>query len=66
MKNIKKNTFLKTLVCSTLGWILHSPKSEELPKESLADKFRKIQGIEIGIRARECFPEGTLIKTLLR
>ncbi len=64
MKNISKNIFLNTLFCPSLGWLLRSGEEiEQLSQESLslAEQFRIEQGADIGRRARELYPDGTLI-----
>lgn len=62
MKTISKNIFLNTLACPTLGWFLRSTEvSIEESENSLAKRFRMDQGIEIGKRARNVFPDGKLI-----
>ncbi len=64
MKNISKNIFLNTLFCPSLGWLLRSGgEIEQLSQKSLslAEQFRIEQGADIGRRARELYPDGTLI-----
>ena len=65
MKNISKEVFLNTLACPTLGWLLRSGQSiEQLSKEALTlgEQFRMDQGIEIHNRARQLYPDGTLVQ----
>ncbi|MSQ16740.1 MAG: DUF2779 domain-containing protein [Dehalococcoidia bacterium] len=65
-ETISKNLFLNALVCPTLGWRL---RADDLPdgvaskSPTLADQFRMEQGVEIGRRARQLFPDGVLIST---
>lgn len=58
MKNIIKETFLSSLICPLMGWKKTFEGEVEL---SFGDEFRKAEGIEIGKKARECFPGGVLI-----
>ncbi len=58
-KNVSKEIFLNGLVCPTLGWLMRSGEITEVL--SPGDKFRIEQGLEIGRRARELYPEGILI-----
>ncbi len=64
MKSVSKQIFLNSLVCPTWGWLL---RSEEVAKQfaeaalTPGERFRIEQGIEIGRRARELYPEGLLI-----
>ena len=63
MKNVSKEIFLNSLVCPGLGWLMRSGKIEytsdtELP---LGVKFRIEQGLEIGKRARDLYPDGALV-----
>ncbi len=60
LQNISKEIFLKTLKCPTLGWLMRSGKIYKTP--TLGEKFRMEQGIEIGRRARELYPDGILIE----
>jgi hypothetical protein len=60
LTRIKKKFFLTTLRCPRKAWLLRNrPGTEEL---SLAQQFRIDQGIEIGEKARELFPDGILIE----
>jgi len=64
MKSVSKQIFLNALVCPTLGWLM---RSGEISKQitgvelTLGERFRIEQGIEIGRRARELYPNGLLI-----
>jgi len=64
MKSVSKQIFLNALVCPTLGWL---ERSGEVAKQitgvelTLGERFRIEQGIEIGRRARELYPNGLLI-----
>ena len=65
-QTISKNLFLNAMVCSTLGWRLRADETQDdlAPvSPTLAEKFRMEQGLEIGRRARERFPDGILIST---
>ena len=57
---ITKQLFLKTLFCSSAGWLRFNEKEREKPDE--ADLFKREQGREIGVLARGLFPEGILIE----
>jgi CRISPR/Cas system-associated exonuclease Cas4 (RecB family) len=60
MPLITKNGFLQFLKCPVKGWIeINNPPKKD---DSLADKYRKEEGIEIGKRARQLFPEGVLLE----
>ena len=61
MKSVSKQIFLNALVCPTLGWWL---RLGEIARAELTagEKFWIEQGIEIGRRARELYPEGLLIE----
>ncbi len=64
MKNVSKQIFKNTLACSTLGWLQRTGEiGNETAKDELTmgERFRVEQGIEIGRRARELYPEGLLI-----
>jgi hypothetical protein len=58
MKDITKETFLSSLICPLMGWKKTFEEDVEL---SFGDEFRRAEGIEIGEKARECFPDGILI-----
>ena len=63
MRHISKDIFLNAVACPTWGWLLRSGQGEELlPPETLGDRFRREQGIEIGQRARELYPGGALVR----
>ncbi len=65
IKNISKNVFLNSLVCPSLGWLLRSGEPIEqlsVEAQSLADQFRIEQGVEIGRRARQLYPNGILLE----
>ncbi|MCK4387423.1 MAG: hypothetical protein KAW00_01510 [Dehalococcoidia bacterium] len=65
MKNISKEVFLNALACPTLGWLLRSGQSiEQLSREALTlgEQFRMDQGIEVHNRARQLYPDGTLVQ----
>ncbi|MFW6120285.1 MAG: DUF2779 domain-containing protein [Petrotogales bacterium] len=60
MPLITKKVFLEFLKCPVKGWIeLNNPPKEDI---SLADRYRMEEGIEIGKRARQLFPEGVLLE----
>ncbi len=64
MKSVSKQIFLNALVCHTLGWLLRSGEIAKQTTEAeltLGERFRIEQGIEIGRRARELYPDGLLI-----
>jgi len=64
MRNVSKNIFLNALACPTLGWLIRMNK-EVVPRDpTLGERFRMEQGMEIGKRAREIYPEGVLIDNL--
>ncbi len=49
-------------MCPTLGWLERSGQEIESKEDlSLAEEFRIEQGIEIGKRARNLYPDGILI-----
>jgi len=65
MRNVSKEIFLNALVCPTLGWLMRAEQTAEEIIErtpSLAERFRMEQGIEIGIRSRELYPDGILVR----
>lgn len=60
MPRLTKRLFLTTKLCPRQGWLLlHRTSPADL---SLGEQFRIEQGIGIGERARELFPEGILIE----
>jgi predicted RecB family nuclease len=66
MRNVTKEIFLNARMCPTLGWLLRSGKGAGQIRDeplTLNQKFRLEQGIEIGERARQCYPHGLLIDT---
>jgi len=59
MSLINKKAFIECNICEVRGWISHNQSS---PRDSSTEgQFRKAQGIDIGIRARDLFPEGILV-----
>ncbi|MFC2069763.1 DUF2779 domain-containing protein [Chloroflexota bacterium] len=62
MKNISKQIFLNGLACPTLGWLMRSGTISIAL--SPGEKFRIEQGLEIGGRARELYPDGVLVDDL--
>ena len=61
MRNVTKQIFVNTLTCSSLGWLMRM-KQEEINREfTIGEKFRIEQGMEIGKRAREVYPNGILV-----
>lgn len=61
MYNVSKNIFLKAVTCPTLGWLIRMNKEEVRKEPTLGEKFRMEQGMEVGKRAREIYPDGVLI-----
>lgn len=63
MKNVSKQIFSNAVVCPTLGWL---SRSGEITEAGLTpgERFRIEQGIEIGRRARELYPDGSLIEDM--
>lgn len=61
MRNVSKEIFLNTLVCPTLGWLIRMSREEVSREPTLGERFRMEQGMEIGKRARELYPDGVLI-----
>jgi len=61
MKKITKEIFLNTVMCPTLGWMFRNPEPGQKPLIDLGSRFRMEEGIEIGKRARNVYPEGVLI-----
>lgn len=59
MRKVTKDIFLNAMVCPTLGWMLRN-SAPDLPID-LGSRFRMEEGIEIGKRARNVYPEGVLI-----
>jgi len=60
MRYVSKNIFLNSLVCPSLGWLLRHDQAKQ--PSTLGAQFLMDQGMEIEQRARELFPEGTLIE----
>jgi hypothetical protein len=60
MRNVSKEIFLNGIVCPTLGWLIRSGEIDT-PEETLGERFRKEQGIEIGRRGRSFHPRGVLV-----
>jgi len=61
MRNISKEIFLNALACPTLGWLMRMSKEEVFKGPTLGERFRMEQGMEIGKRARELYPDGVII-----
>lgn len=59
MRNVSKQIFLNALVCPTLGWLTRAEQLVKTP--TLCERFLMEQGMEIGKRARELYPDGILI-----
>ncbi|MFO7882133.1 MAG: DUF2779 domain-containing protein [Kosmotogaceae bacterium] len=60
MPLINKKVFLEFMRCPVKGWIaLNNPSEDDV---SIADRYRMEEGIEIGKRARELFPEGVFLE----
>jgi hypothetical protein len=61
MKNISKDIFLNAIACPTMGWLMRT--GVDVKKIlTLGERFRIEQGIEVGQRARDMYPEGILVK----
>ena len=60
VNRIKKKIFLETNICPRKGWLLRNQKG--VADLSLGEQFRIEQGIEIGEKARELFPDGVLVQ----
>ena len=54
---VNKQTFLDAIICPTRGWLTR----HEATDPSEGDRFRMAEGIDIGRRARNLFPSGTLV-----
>ncbi len=64
MKYVSKIVFLNTLFCPTLGWMTRARLLEKKKREiTLGDRFRMEQGLYIGKKARNLYPEGILVET---
>lgn len=59
MQNVSKNIFLNALACPTLGWLIRAGKILKTP--TLSERFRIEQGMKVGRRARELYPDEILI-----
>jgi len=59
MRNVSKAIFLNALVCPTLAWLMRNEEICRVP--TLGERFHMEQGIEIGRRARELYPNGFLM-----
>ncbi|MGB2769144.1 MAG: DUF2779 domain-containing protein [Candidatus Zixiibacteriota bacterium] len=59
MRKVSKQVFLSAITCPTLGWSVRSGQIVDTPTS--ADRLRMEQGIEIGLRARQLYPEGILV-----
>jgi len=59
MRNVSKAIFLNALVCPTLGWLMRNEEICRVP--TLGERFHMEQGMEIGMRARELYPNGFLM-----
>ncbi|MCK4787283.1 MAG: DUF2779 domain-containing protein [Desulfobacteraceae bacterium] len=59
MRKVSKQVFLSAVTCPTLGWLVRSGQIVDTPTS--ADRLRMEQGIEIGRRARELYPQGILV-----
>ncbi len=57
---ITKQLFLNSVVCPALGWLM---RIERVSKPAtMGEKFRMEQGLEVGKRARELWPDGALVE----
>jgi len=62
MPNITKDIFLKATDCLKRGWLILRDKANGVVNELSPDeKLRMEEGLEIGIRARNLYPQGRLI-----
>jgi len=61
VKSVSKQIFLNALVCPAMGWLLRSGQTNRA-ELSLGERFFMEQGLDIGRRARELYPEGLLIE----
>ena len=61
MRNVTKRMFLNTLACTSFGWLMRLKPEEVRRPATLGEKFRIEQGMEVGKRAREVYPEGILV-----
>jgi len=61
MRNITKRMFLNTLACPSFGWLMRLNPEEVRRPATLGEKFRIEQGMEVGRRVREVYPDGILV-----
>jgi len=59
MRNVSKEIFLDSLVCPALGWMIRNDKISKT--DTLGDKFRMWQGLEVHSRVRGLYPQGIFI-----
>ncbi len=61
MRNVTKQIFLNALACPSFGWLMRMKQKEVKRKFTIGEKFRIEQGMEVGKRAREVYPNGILV-----
>ena len=61
MQNVTKQIFLNALACPSFGWLMRIKSEEVISEPTIGERFRMMQGIEVGKRARELYPDGILI-----
>jgi len=61
MRNVTKQMFQNTLVCPSFGWLMRMKREEVTCEPTLGERFRIEQGMEVGRRAREAYPDGILV-----
>ncbi len=61
MWRVSKEIFLNALACPTLAWLKRQGQIKKRPP-TVAERFRLEQGLEIGRRARELYPDGHLVE----
>ncbi len=61
MRNVTKQIFLKTLACPTFGWLMRMKWEQVTPEPTIGERFRIEQGMEVGKRARELYPDGIFV-----
>lgn len=61
MRNVTKRMFLNTLACPSFGWLMRMKREEVTREPTLGERFRIEQGMEVGRRAREAYPDGILV-----
>ncbi len=61
MRNVTKHIFLNTLTCPSFAWLMRMKRDKVISEPTLCERFRMEQGIEIGRRVREAYPDGILI-----